>query len=103
MLTVPQTNIAQPVNITAIEIVQTTATVDTVNDTLASLQISFIAGNMSEDTPPVLIPVGGTQTLSFGEADCNQLLTAQPTLFSTLKALLYPAIEQHLGVMGTVV
>ena len=103
MLTVPQTNIAQPLNVTAFEIVQAIVTVDVPNDTLASLQLSFVAGNMSADTPPVFQQVGSTQSVSLGEAECTQLLAANPTLYATLKMLLYPAIEQQLGVTGTII
>ena len=103
MLTVPVTNIAQPQNVTAFEITQVILTTDIANNTLASAQISYVSGNISSDTPPIFEQVGGTQSLSLNEAQLSRVLAAQPTLYNSVKALLYPAIEAQYGVAGTVV
>ena len=100
MLTVPQTNIAQPQNVTAFEIIQVVLTTDIANSTLASAQISYVAGNVVNN---IFEQVGGSQSLSLNEAQCSTLLASQPTLYASVKALLYPAIEQQYGVTGTVV
>ena len=102
MLTVPVTNIAQPQNVTAFEIVQVVLTADAAKNTLASAQIIYVAGNMSAAPVPVFLQIGGTQTIALDEDQCSQLLATQPALYSGVKALLYPAIEQSHGVTGVV-
>ena len=64
------------------------------------LDINYQAG---EDVAGVFTPIGVSRVLHVEGAGFGAMLAANPTLYPSLKALLYGLIMQHEGVSGTVV
>ena len=102
MLTIPQTNIADPVNVTILVLSRLNVVIDTQADTIRCMDISYLAGNMSADIPPVFRQEGEPLFASISSDQCAALLVSNPNLFVSLKAIIDPLLGQQYGLAGAV-
>jgi hypothetical protein len=91
--------VAPVVNATVFEISKLLFTINPVTLKIDSMTINYIAGNMS-GTPPALIQVGTEQTIEFDESECEALCKEQPTMYPTIKSVVYGVIQKAKGVTG---
>lgn len=68
---------------------------------LGAINITYFAGTMSSDTPPMFIPQGSALYLRIDGTNFTNFLVVNPTLYPVIKAALYSLIEVAQGVTST--
>ena len=67
------------------------------------MDVTYYSGNFDNSTPPVFTPIGEPRNIHLEGATFGAMLAANPTLYPSLKAILYGLVMTHEGVSGTVV
>jgi len=99
LITATPTIIVPAITATAFEI-----TGFSVNSQAGIMDVTYVAGNMSSDVPPVFVPLDGTNlNMHIDSPTFAVFLAVEPTLYPSIKAALYSLIQEKLGISGTIV